>query len=39
MENLLLTTEQLEKEVERRLRDTKFLTGPVYDDDGDMIAE
>jgi hypothetical protein len=39
MENLLLTTEQLEKEVERRLRDTKFLTGPVYDDDGNMIVE
>lgn len=39
MENLLLTSEQLEKEVNKRLKDTKFLTGPMYDEDGNVIAE
>ena len=36
-ENLVMTDDDLDKEIERRLREKKFISGSYYDDDGNLL--
>lgn len=36
-ENLIMSEEELKKEVDRRLREKKFINGSFYDDDGNLL--
>ena len=38
-EHLMMTDEELQKEIEKRLRQNKFLNGRMYDDDGNLMFE
>ena len=38
-EHLIMTDEELQKEIERRLRQNKYLNGRMYDDDGNLMFE
>ena len=34
-----MTDEELQKEIEKRLRQNKYLNGRMYDDDGNLMFE
>ena len=38
-EHLIMTDEELQKEIEKRLRQNKYLNGRMYDDDGNLMFE
>lgn len=38
-EHLMMTDEELQKEIEKRLRQNKYLNGRMYDDDGNLMFE
>ena len=38
-ENLIMTDQELQTEIERRLRQNKYLNGRMYDDDGNLMFE
>lgn len=38
-EHLMMTDEELQKEIEKRLRQNKYLNGRMYDEDGNMMFE
>ena len=38
-ENLMMSDSELQKEIERRLRQNKYLNGRMYDEDGNLMFE
>jgi len=38
-ENLMMTDAELQKEIEKRLRQNKFLNGRMYDENGNLMFE
>lgn len=38
-EHLMMTDEELQKEIEKRLRHNKYLNGRMYDNDGNLMFE
>ena len=38
-ENLMMTDSELQKEIEKRLRQNKYLNGRMYDEDGNIMFE
>ena len=38
-ENLIMSDAELQKEIEKRLRQNKFLNGRMYDEDGNLMFE
>jgi hypothetical protein len=38
-ENLMMTDIELQKEIEKRLRQNKYLNGRMYDEDGNLMFE
>ena len=38
-EHLMMTDEDLQKEIEKRLRQNKYLSGRMYDEDGNLMFE
>ena len=38
-ENLMMTDQELQKEIENRLRKNKYLNGRMYDEDGNMLFD
>ena len=38
-ENLVMTDDELQKEIERRLRQNKYLNGRMYDENGNLMFE
>ena len=38
-EHLMMTDEELQKEIEKRLRQNKYLNGRMYDNDGNLMFE
>lgn len=38
-ENLMMTDTELQKEIERRLRQNKYLNGRMYDEEGNLMFE
>lgn len=38
-EHLMMTDDELQKEIEKRLRQNKYLNGRMYDDDGNLMFE
>ena len=38
-ENIIMTDEQLRSEIEARLKERRFINGPLYDEDGTLLFE
>lgn len=38
-ENIIMTNEQLKKEIDARLRERKYINGSLYDEDGSLLFE